>query len=102
MEVSEVLERALRLLEDDGWCQGTYRLGMGHCAVGALWSVLGDAYTWDDGRSLMMACLASLRNVAGIGNIAIWNDDPARTFAQVRETYRRAICEAELHERVAA
>lgn len=104
MQVSEVLERSLQTLEDEGWCKtGAYRDGDDRCIVAALWHTISQELEWQDGgRLLMDSCLRVLRGGTGMANIAFWNDHPARTFGQVRETLRRAVAEAERCELVAA
>ena len=97
---SDVLIRALDLLEDGGWTQGTYArnaegLSIGtydptavsYCAHGAIFAA-GDllhvnAKTREEALDL-------LRKEIDLYYIPGWNDDPERTFSQVRETFRRA------------
>jgi hypothetical protein len=103
MQVSEVLERTLQTLEDEGWCKGAYSNEDGRCVVSGLWAVIGEEHEWQHGgQSLMMACLKALRETTGIPNIALWNDAKGRTFSDVQITFRRAIAATSAREQVAA
>lgn len=76
-DLAAVFTAAADLLERDGWCQGEYEDGEGRrCAAGAISCVTtGD----DDAYALARGALRAATN----GRIAIWNDDPARTKAEV-------------------
>lgn len=90
MEVGDVLERALQILEH-GWTQDTYCDEYGVCPIRATWMAVGEQYTWNGGgRVVFMEALRALQQETGHANIAAWNDSPDRTYAQVRETFRRA------------
>lgn len=103
MQVSEVLERSLQTMEEEGWCKNAYANEDGGCVLWSLWQNISQIAEWQTGgQPIMDECLRALRGVTGVANIAYWQDHPDRTFSQVRETFRRAIAESELRERVAA
>lgn len=101
MSVTEVLERALQILEH-GWTQDTYCDGKGVCPIRATYMAVEEQYPWrSGGREIFQGALRALQQETGCANVAMWNDNPERTFSQVRETFRRAAFVA-AHSPVAA
>ena len=92
--VADVLNGAADLLEREGWCQGQYRNVDGRrCLARALADALdlplnGPA-NWHHNPLYDAAALA-LKQVTGRHFIAMWNDEPGRTQAEVVAALRAA------------
>ncbi|MFD8117055.1 DUF6197 family protein [Streptomyces microflavus] len=101
---TELLGKALEVLERDGWYQGNYCAGSPReddsgkpvCALGALnRATFGNAW----GARAGEACHSSEarerahnRLFAAIGGaIPTWNDDPGRTYEDVVLTFKKAM-----------
>ena len=103
MEASEVLRRAADYIDEHGWIQGSFGVGIGPvCAIGAINSVTG--HKPDDGfpdQGYRLDSVAKLydhlgldspwKDGFGIGNaVAIWNDRKETTAHEVTAAMRAA------------
>lgn len=95
-EAKNVLNKALEVLERDGWCQGTAHDADGrHCALGAIQVAthshvvinLPDGAAWRL-RKAIGGPPGRIRGIAG------WNDDPHRTYEDVVLVFKKAIYDA--------
>ena len=76
---SEVLKKAIKILETEGWIQGDYESG-GFCARRAI----GIAVGLGGSQELRVAAEDRLSYfIHGFPSIEAWNDDPRRTKTQV-------------------
>lgn len=88
--VTEVLKAAKWMLENVGWCQGTYVKNnnagkiTAFCAAGAIETVNADV-------SLIDKALNRFGKVVGEGYIPNWNDASGRTLPQVLKAFDKAI-----------
>lgn len=79
-----ILWNAADYIEAHGWCQGTIKVGVRVCAMGALSESIGD-------RNHVIAQDAVNRLTARVGTyVAQWNDDPGRTKEEVIAALRAA------------
>jgi hypothetical protein len=100
---NKVLDRAIALIRDVGWVQGTPRARgpdgclSGFCMIGALDYATHDkedpelcnpAYRQDIFFTLRRRVLRALETT-GYGSIGVWNDQPERTKEQVLEVLQR-------------
>jgi len=101
--VSQVLSEAADLLEKPGaWTQGEYARGKSgrpvkrryaavcFCALGAIDAAHGET---DIGNEVDVEAARFVTSVAvpeRVGNLALWNDAPERTQAEVVDAFRRA------------
>lgn len=91
MTTSETLERALQLMEERGWTQGIHEDEYGICAARATYMAVTEYASWrGGGLADYMRALKAIQFETGSPNIALWNDNPERTFDQVKEVFRRA------------
>lgn len=114
MKSAEALRKARALLVEHGWEQGEYEVptsggGCGYCAMGAIFRACyedGDPYDWGAGwrhrkatRALWYLRRAVLESddveKGWDMDIARWNDQPIRSFADVLAAFDRAIALAE-------
>jgi hypothetical protein len=91
MNFKEVIKETLACLEADGWCQGvTHHYDGGHCLGGAIetvgppdhFSVFEEPSGFIGGNNLYLS---------PVSVIIRWNDDPDRTFEDVRNLLERAM-----------
>ena len=101
---NQVLLLAADRIESLGWCQHNYGVGENGnarrpgglldanlnqspiretCPIGAIRAVESDKQKGDEAKAVLSAFL-------GVKNIADWNDDPARTKAEVVAAMRKA------------
>lgn len=91
MTVSEVLDRALQLMEEQGWTQNAHQDEYGICPARALYRAVTEYTTWrGGGLADFMRAMRAIQFETGCPNLAMWNDNPERTFDEVREVFRRA------------
>lgn len=94
MRASKVLEKALTILETDGWCQYTIRDSKGrHCALDAISAALGTQFRIANNAMYADAYLRTAIQATSkylTPSISAWNDYPKRTFTQVREAFTTA------------
>lgn len=94
MDASGILSRALEILEEKGWTQGSFHTQYGLCSLGAVWQALEEqGHDWLTGQSFYKRVIRALQNQIEYQNVALWNDQPERTYSQVREVFRRAAYE---------
>jgi hypothetical protein len=93
MDTTEALSRALLILEEDGWIQNRYcdEENGGNCMASAVYKAID--MPWREGLPLFQNVARALCQQTGRMNMALWNDNPDRTFSEVREVFRRAIAE---------
>lgn len=90
MTGKEVLLKTIALIEEKGWCQGSYQKDGKVCAKGGIriacnWPLCDDS-SYDDA----VAAVAKLI-VGEVGNSIIsWNDTPGRTKNEVLAVLRQA------------
>lgn len=97
--VTEHLQRAIDILEREGWIQGAMEGGAGGvCLLGAL----NIAPSWDVKFDLVRGEPVSfgyvrdvLEDRIGDRSIVSWNDQPGRTKSEVLDVLREAIERAE-------
>lgn len=88
MTVKEVLLKAAEIIEERGWCQGSYNKETGEvCAKGGLRKAVG--WPHQDGEGYYGA-LDALYTLIGAGTILSWNDTPGRTKSDVITALRQA------------
>ena len=87
--------KAWELLEQKGWCQGTYALNKhsmrvhptkrahAFCAIGAIRCIYKT-------QERMEVAAKKVLKYIGLNNISIWNDSPGRTKEEVIEALRKA------------
>lgn len=87
--VQDVLERAARVIERDGWSQGDFGRGRNpHCLIGAIDCALDDMPPRGRGE-LYQKSVEVVRDRIGAadyeasGSLISWNDDPRRTRSEV-------------------
>ena len=89
---ADILLNAARIIEEFGWCQGTWTDGAGHlCLEGAVRVALGDrpnSTKFTDAFTFVRV-LGRVERVVGT-RPARWNDTPGRTQAQVVAALRAA------------
>lgn len=95
--VSDVLTRAIEVLERDGWCQGTLHDQSGaHCALGAL-DAAARGMNADYWRTRLAVDRYMERNyrISGrdLAPTAEFNDDPMTTAEDVILSFKRIIAE---------
>jgi hypothetical protein len=83
-----IYDKAIELLETNGWCQGEYKSEDGKlCMLGALFAARGDfSETWSAIYNDLGFCLDSNSSPG----ISFWNDTPGRTAAEVIDALKRA------------
>lgn len=82
---------------EKGWCKKTFEDKQGNvCALGALGyrHDTGGVHYPDPVRRKAGNKLAKLVGVNYFGDIAGWNDNPNRTYQQVKDVFDRALLEA--------
>ncbi|TXH42677.1 MAG: hypothetical protein E6Q97_35280 [Desulfurellales bacterium] len=95
MKVSELLD------SPDKWCQHAYAKNIEGAPVSSYasgacsWCLIGAINTCypllvDPDRQEHDMVMDRLKEVIGITNVATWNDDPSRTFEEVREAVLKA------------
>jgi hypothetical protein len=103
-EAAEVLDQAHDLLMVTGWCQGFFRKGGSHCAVGAIAATLGQLDVDNNGyleppdlnrqHLAIQAVAATIPNPVypadPASTVTVWNDDPERTVDEVLDAFRHA------------
>lgn len=94
MAVKDLADKAIEVLERDGWCQGFLTNSQGqHCLLGAMNQAhyndeVGDFHQFYE---LRQAVSAHIYNGTGdASSITLWNDTPGRTREDVIELLRRA------------
>jgi hypothetical protein len=90
MRASEILSKAADLIEPEGkWCQGSYSNGFGGlCALGAIGEVEGCIVAGRDFDKSVRFLLDVIDHEKR--SVAIWNDAPERTQAEVVSAIRKA------------
>lgn len=110
-DVSAVLRKAAEVLETDGWCQGNLSTLDGRvCAMGAvIWATheLWDGYKPGDQRrrvdvqelaldALGLRALGDGVRDSLLHPVAVWNDEPGRTMADVVKLFGQVADEEEV------
>jgi hypothetical protein len=102
-QAADLLDSAVDILEQGGWCQGVLHHPDGrHCALGA---IIRAASPWGFGYSFLDDAVGVKAALAVIGStlspdgdrwqnhwrvIADWNNAPERTEAEVKDALRHA------------
>lgn len=98
MKPSELARKAIDVLDERGWTQGSYNNEDGCCAVGAL-GLAANALPDDIRHSHYMTVRnelyrevsTSVPDGADVGaDVIDWNDEPGRTADEVKALFRRA------------
>ena len=84
MSAADMLDRAIRALDERGWCQGCFEDRGGRiCLQGAVRVGMGATpKTWPDGDQAEV--YRPLRAAIGTSAVSDWNDRPERTQVEVR------------------
>lgn len=90
MNVSEVLDRAADVLEEDGWCQYSMHDELGrYCALGAIKAVTPDPDAFAE-RGYATRALRDYLSPTRPFQISKWNDNPDRTKEEVIDALQQA------------
>jgi hypothetical protein len=85
MNTKDVLLSAAQILRERGHCKRTFVDEQGRCcAVGALGEVVGVS------KEEIDKALKHLRSTLGVPNVAVWNDEEARTADEVIKALEKA------------
>ena len=90
MTTEQVLTKALDVLGPKGerWCKGRYHTEYGHCMQGAVHRVIPSDY---DLQTKCWAAMISVLPPTDGNPIAWFNDDPERTWPEVKAAFLKAI-----------
>lgn len=101
---AQVLHRAVEILDERGWCQGTFEDGRKVCAMGAINIAVGGSPfpgNLEPGDERIATEVAELVEGVVDEDVTTWNDVFGRTVEQVRQALLTAAIAAELGEAVA-
>lgn len=95
MDAKQILKKAKRFLETDGWCRGASTDDRGrHCATGALGCATNEIGSPDHTQArelLLNAIMERHSNEYAVSGIVAWNDEIVRDKRDVLRMFDRAI-----------
>lgn len=93
--VQKLLSDSLKALENYGWIKGSWGSEEdGFCSYGAVIYATGNRFDHSVAQEVSRS-RGLLQELAGVDNIAEWNDSEARTASEVWDLFERAIAEAQ-------